>query len=380
MIDNCIRLLIGGDYRPKENLLEGGSFRHLLFNDLMAVMPNFDFSIFNLETVICTGLKTHLKTGEHISALPSTLDLFSENRTILTLANNHIYDFGEEGLDATIKELVQRNIKYVGAGSSIKAASSPLRLIKNNTRIAILNYCEREFSTADIYYKGANPFDVEKVYYDIQKLKEEKYNIIVIYHGNIEYYLYPSPKLKKRFRFLIELGADVVFCHHSHYFSGFEIYKGKPIFYGLGNFYMHNEYPQAEYFYTSYLVDLRVSSSITFEILPFYQNYKSERFEFIRGNELKKFYSLLTSLNELIIDDSKLQTQWLNYAISKKSKYYYLLKQQNKLIYQLIKRGVLKQSEISGKFLPFLLNIIRNESHREAVISLLEYELNKDKN
>ena len=71
---------------------------------------------------------------------------------------------------------------------------------------------------------------------DIQIAKEDNDLVIVIVHGGREHYQLPTPKQRERFRFYADAGADFVVGHHTHCYSGYEIYKGKPIFYSLGNF------------------------------------------------------------------------------------------------------------------------------------------------
>ena len=58
----------------------------------------------------------------------------------------------------------------------------------------------------------------------------------MIIHGGNEYYNLPSPKLKQRCQFFVDMGADSIICHHTHVRSGWEVYKNSPIFFGLGNF------------------------------------------------------------------------------------------------------------------------------------------------
>ena len=61
--------------------------------------------------------------------------------------------------------------------------------------------------------------------------------VVVIYHGGNEYYPLPRPELKKTFHFLADIGADAVVGHHTHVFSGYEMYNGIPLVYSLGNFF-----------------------------------------------------------------------------------------------------------------------------------------------
>jgi poly-gamma-glutamate synthesis protein (capsule biosynthesis protein) len=66
-------------------------------------------------------------------------------------------------------------------------------------------------------------------------MDNSNYTILIV-HGGHETFEYPRPRMKKLYRYFIDVGVDVVIGHHTHCFSGHEIYKGKPIFYSLGNF------------------------------------------------------------------------------------------------------------------------------------------------
>ena len=78
--------------------------------------------------------------------------------------------------------------------------------------------------------------DPVRLFYDIAAAKKRHDYLIAVIHAGNEFYDLPSPRTKNLYRYLIDNGADAVVAHHTHRFSGYEIYKSKPIFYGLGNF------------------------------------------------------------------------------------------------------------------------------------------------
>jgi poly-gamma-glutamate capsule biosynthesis protein CapA/YwtB (metallophosphatase superfamily) len=156
----------------------------------------------------------------------------------VTMANNHILDYGYKGVKDTFKELVDHKIKYIGAGNDLTEARKPLSLHKDGMKIAILNFCENEWSIAEDDSPGANPMDIIDNTNQIREAKASHDKVIVIVHGGHEYYNLPSPRMQKQYRFYADQGADIVVGHHTHCISGNEVYKGVPIYYSLGNFFL----------------------------------------------------------------------------------------------------------------------------------------------
>ena len=103
-------------------------------------------------------------------------------------------------------------------------------------KIAILNFCENEWSIAEDDSPGANPMDIIDNTNHIREAKASHDKVIVIVHGGHEYYNLPSPRMQKQYRFYADQDADIVVGHNTHCISGSEMYKGVPIYYSLGNF------------------------------------------------------------------------------------------------------------------------------------------------
>ncbi len=136
-----VRILITGDFCPinrAEEMALSGSFR-VLFNDLLAIIQNSDLAITNLECPL-TKVQTPIsKTGPAIKASPETAKLLTyAGFKLVTLANNHIMDYGPEGLDSTIRVLKEKNISHVGAGNTLAEAKKVLQ--NGNKRKIRINY------------------------------------------------------------------------------------------------------------------------------------------------------------------------------------------------------------------------------------------------
>ena len=123
---------------------------------------------------------------------------------------------------------------------------------------------------------GSNPLNIVQQYYAIREAKNNATNVIVIVHGGVEHYWLPSPRMKETYRFFIDAGADAVINHHQHCYSGYEVFKKKPIFYGLGNFCFDGNKGNKRWT-TGYLVNLNLSeNTVDFELIPYRQCYEEE--------------------------------------------------------------------------------------------------------
>lgn len=225
---------ITGDLVIKEKFLDKIIFSHTI----KQIFQKQHINIINLECpIIENKYKPIEKTGPNIFTKKQIINHLKElNINVTTLANNHILDFGDEGLLNTCNLLKSNNIKYVGVGSNLKEAKEPLILEKEDLTVGIINFCENEWSIAGDFTPGANPVNIIDNYKQINYLKDRVDHLIVIHHGGHELHPYPSPRMKELFRFYVDMGVDIVVNHHPHCISGYECYKDKAIFYSLGNF------------------------------------------------------------------------------------------------------------------------------------------------
>ena len=197
-----------------------------------------DYNIVNLEAPVTDSETKTLKTGPNLKAdRDSTLNVLQTLQIdAVTLANNHVLDYGEQGIADTLQFCKDNNIDTVGAGMNLSEAFKTLYIDSKEGKIAIVNFAENEWSAATADSAGFNPMDIIDNSYQIKKAKEIADYVVVIVHGGHEYYNLPSPRMQKQYRFYAEQGADIVVGHHTHCISGYEEYKGVPIYYSLGNF------------------------------------------------------------------------------------------------------------------------------------------------
>jgi len=157
---------------------------------------------------------------------------------VVTLANNHMLDYGIEGLSNTIKTLDSIGVAFCGAGLDLKQAREPALIERDGFRIAVLGYSmtfPREFWASDSTGGTCYPhYDYMKK--SIQQCESLADFTIVTFHWGSELKNYPKQYQKDYAYLAIDNGADLVLGHHPHVLQGLEIYKNRLIAYSLGNF------------------------------------------------------------------------------------------------------------------------------------------------
>ena len=259
-------IIIGADFVPTESNQEYFSNRKmekLILGELLRIIFDADFKIFNLEVPLANTLTPINKCGPHLIAKTSTVEGYKQlGVNMLVLGNNHILDHGTEGLLSTIDTLNRASIEYVGAGNNITKAAESRGFIYGNRNIGIYACSEHEFSIATDTNPGANPFDPLYSFDHVEMMTKKYDYIIVLYHGGKEHYRYPSPRLQEVCRRFADKGADLIICQHSHCIGCEENYKGKKIVYGQGNFLFDRS--QSEYWETGLLISIDENTHISY--------------------------------------------------------------------------------------------------------------------
>lgn len=259
-------IIIGADLVPTESnkdLFENGDANALVGRELLEKLNSADYRIFNLETPLADKKTPINKAGLALIAPTKTIEGYKAlGVDLLTLSNNHIMDQGKEGFKSTIEALDKAGIAYVGAGDNIESASKPYIFDFYGKKVGVYACAEHEFSIADEKMPGANPFDALESLDHIVELKKQCDFVIVLYHGGKEHYRFPSPCLQKVCRKIVQKGADLVICQHSHCIGCYEEYNGATIVYGQGNFLF--DLQNNEYWNTSVLVSVDEDFKISY--------------------------------------------------------------------------------------------------------------------
>lgn len=351
-----------------------------LFGDLFEELKSASLSIINLEGPILESGIPSLKTGPAISMKPTILNaLIEANINLVALANNHIMDFGFKGISETLKSLNHFQINYVGAGLNKNEISKPFISSVGSKKVAVLNVCEHEWISDFHSEAGANGIDLIELHRQIQESNKNADFTFVIYHGGLEYHPLPTPQIKKVFRFMIDAGASVVLGHHTHTFSGYEVYKGCPIFYSLGNFiFDSNRESKGGNWNKGISIGFNIiDDKLEFDIIPFIQNDKDVGLKKMNEIELADFEVKMQSYNTAINDDVLLNYEYDQFASKRQLQYMSFINPYEGKISSLYKKGLLPSVFSKNKIL-LLLNLLRCESHKELLERILNLEINKN--
>ena len=370
-------MLITGDFCPiYRNTSKVENLDLTIFGDLLPVIQQSSFAITNLEAPITTSNEKILKVGPNIKTNKNAAVLLKQaNFKLVTTANNHILDYGEKGIKDTLSVLESLGISYVGSGKNLHEAGLPFILEQSEMKIGILNFAENEFNSAGYSSYGSNPVNPISNYYAIKRLKEQVNFIIVIAHGGREHYQLPTPKLRERYRFYVDSGADLVVGHHTHCVSGYEKWNGKYIFYSLGNFIFDFKERYRKGIWTiGMALHLKISKSeVDFNLIPFEQG-KSEcpTLKLITGNNLNEFNKGIENLNRIIINDRLFFDTWERQLKKEKTNYMADLTIQNRYVRAAMARKIIPFLNFHDKgHLLLLSNLLRCEAHNEIMTSVL---------
>lgn len=368
-----MNILFAGDYSTQNRLIK---LDQVIIKNVDGNQYHFnDYAVVNFESPIVKKAKPITKTGPNLkNSENSLLALKNVGFKLVTLANNHLRDFGDEGVFDTINECERVGINHVGGGN-LNDARTPFIIQENDCKVGIINVCENEFSSATKDKAGANGLDLINVYQDVQKLRNTTDSIVIISHGGAEHFQLPTPRMKKLFHHFIDIGVDVIINHHQHCFSGYEIYNGKPIFYGLGNFLFDamNRNVAETWFY-GYMVKIEFSNNLNFEIIPYYQCKEAPIVQLL---EYGSFDKRINDLNLIIGDDEKLEHEFEVFVMNKKFPLSPMLPYQNHYLRALYHRGYLPDMiPIDSKV--EILNWSRCETLHECLIKYLETYLKNE--
>lgn len=233
----------------------------------------YDVFLVNLEGPITKMSRSECQQKAYnFQFAPDTVDrLESIGVNMVTLANNHSYDCFKQGFESTKKFLASSSVEYIG--DSVLEKSFLIKEISGK-RVAFIGMDE----TVQI-------IPLSNFYPLIRKLKSENDLVVVNIHWGKEYLLNNDSNQQAIAHRLIDAGADVIFGHHPHVVQNMEVYKGKAIFYSLGNFVFDQNFGDTT-------VGLGVKAEFKegetiFELFPF--NIKIFAPDLMKGEEREKF-------------------------------------------------------------------------------------------
>jgi len=308
--------------------------RHIS-REISSVLSKADSICGNLEGVLSSRGKAIGKKKYVLQADTEYVNLLKQvGITHVTLANNHILDFGPEALADTCHALDKAKISYLG----LNTENSPCRpaIIQNDSdRVALLNYVEPSIidPDPDSFFKEACspcPLEPEQIVKDIERLASE-YAVVVVLHWGQEWSFLESAAQRQLAHRLIDAGAAAVIGHHTHLAGRVEEYRGGLIIYSLGNFIMTlppfsarraSYRPLAElYFTNNHLVNYRLTPLFddkngfpiianNWEVASLQDSYKPPQLPADAGKTFDSFTTLNTAKVTAIESSDRIDSHW----------------------------------------------------------------------
>lgn len=218
--------------------------------ELVKMMNEFDIFMINNEFTYSTRGEKEDKSYT-FRADPSRVDNLKLLGTdIVLLANNHVFDYGEDALLDTLDTLDEAGIPYVGAGRDIEEASRPYVFEINGRRIAYVAASSAEYYSARIATREAGAgvpgifacYDPTAFLKAIRDADENADFVVACVHWGLEYDNDYSDLQEELAEEIVDAGADAIIGTHTHCIQGVDFFGDVPVYYSLGNFWFNDKH------------------------------------------------------------------------------------------------------------------------------------------
>lgn len=375
-------ILICGDLCSTQDtvkLFESGNAQGL-FKGLLEPFSQANLLIGNLEFPLTDVGQGIVKCGPVLKGKKACINVLkTAGFNVFGLANNHIRDCGDEGVLSTLECCRTSGIMTVGAGEDAAAARKPLVVDVAGWKIGIMAFAEHEFNAAAEDRSGANLFDVYYSFDEIRQLRMQCDYLVILYHGGIEHYAYPSPMLQKKCRKMVESGADLVLCQHSHCVGTSESYNDGTIVYGQGNtvFGYRPNFPEWN---EGVLVKVSFSENINkkanLEFIPIVA-YSSGGVGCMPSGKANSFLEDFFNRSQKVADNEFLNKSWQVFCEHRQALYLPMLFGLGRVLNYANRKlnNWIIDHLYSKKRMRVVMNLIRCEAHHEVVQTMLEQRL-----
>ena len=258
-----------------------------ILGELKPILTGCDGVVTNLECPITRNDKSGRRTLKafRMRAAPHAVHfLTAANVKFVNLANNHILDFGAEGLSETLTLLDANRIAHGGAGMDECSARSPVVANLGHLSLGFISLTDRmgKFAAVDgacgtnfVSFDGGASDLKRQIGRAVEKLRSMNADLIVLSgHFGPDLRQAPIDEYRDLAHGAIDLGVDVIHGHSCHVYQGIELYKNKPIFYDTGNFY--DDYYVIPYFRNNesfiYMISVVDGAVTATELVPFFRH------------------------------------------------------------------------------------------------------------
>lgn len=255
-----------------------GGITGILDQPVIEYMNNTDLMVANSEFTISdrgTPMPNKIYT---FRASPSRVSIYNEMGVdLVTLANNHVYDFGTDAFLDMLDTLDEYNMPHIGAGRNISEAIKPYYFIINGYKVGFINATRAEkyilTPEAGIDTPGVfRCYDPNMFIENISKTKENSdYVVALIHWGKEDSHELENVQIDTG-KLYIDAGADIIIGSHAHVLQGVEFYNNKPIVYNLGDFIFNRETKETGIFN----LNISYDGELSYSFIPCMQdNYKT---------------------------------------------------------------------------------------------------------
>ncbi|MBJ6751620.1 CapA family protein [Geomonas anaerohicana] len=375
-----VEIVIGGDVCPinrNAGTFHGGDASGL-FSDLLTEFRRADLAVVNLECPLIEGGRSVAKVGPTLRAEPvGIVSLSKAHIGVVNLANNHILDYGAAGLLSTRSACARAGIAVVGVGADEREARRPIIREVGGVRVGLLAYAESEAVTAGVQTGGVSVLNLAEYVRSLRLRRNWFDSLIVLLHAGVQHYPYPSPMLQETCRFMVEEGADIVVCQHSHCPGAVEKYQKGHIVYGQGNL-LFDRYPhRSGSFYHGFLVRVLLEAGLParVELVPYHQSDQLPGARRMGAPQAERFLAEVREISARVQDVEFVREQWHQLCERKRYDLYSTLNGHGRVARFLNRRLRFSDWCFDKTRLLNLHHLISCDSHREALETLLAIDL-----
>ena len=362
-------ILIVGDLFPTEqnvSFFSKGDIDSLFGKEITQLFSGADFCVCNLEGALTDHHDKCRKTGPVKVATTSAVEAYKKlGIDLCLLANNHATDGGHQGMVDTMRILDNVGIKHIGAGKNQNEIVRFIIQKVGSLNIGFYNVSETMYNKPTNNTAGAWLYDEYVVCRELEQLKKQCDYLIVLYHGGIEKFRYPSPEMRKRFRRMADCGADMILAQHTHCVGCEEWYNGSYLLYGQGDFLLKNFAPGLTD--SGLIIELDVADGrvdIKKHLVKSVDNL------FVRYDD-KQDFAAFEERSRLLQDEEYIRQQLQKFCDGELRKYLKAFKSPSKMMMRLA-----KYYRYNERDLMFTLHTLRSEQNRETAIIGIEHLLN----
>jgi poly-gamma-glutamate synthesis protein (capsule biosynthesis protein) len=311
--------------------IQSGQIDSIFDPEVIETISGCDLSTVNIEGPFAKSGKPVKKSGPNLLTNPIAAGLLKKaGFKSAVLANNHIMDYGEQGLKQTISACQDSGMDFFGAGIRHAEAVKPLFKSAGDLKVALLAFADKDPANAGSDYAGAAVFDPIISGNAVKNAKSQADLVLINVHGGNEYCPLPSPRLKLWCRHMVDNGADAVVVHHQHVVQGFEIYRGSPIVYSVGHCLFDWRAARPRCWYEGALCKIAFSDAkfcgLEFTGIEHSVVDGNVRLKPMCDEKQQWLGERISTLNAIVADSNLLEDFWKCFCRSKRDSYFASLK------------------------------------------------------